>query len=72
VGQSPTLDARRPPEAAHHEPLVPLHRRDRWHPPLGERTEAVATARESIELGRTAGCYYHEAQAHSLWPRPYW
>src|SRR5262249_39973782 len=30
---------------------------------LGERTDAVATAREGIELGHTGGCYYHEAQA---------
>ncbi len=33
------------------------------HLALGERTEAVATAREGIELGRTGGCYYSEAQA---------
>ena len=33
------------------------------HLALGEPTEAVATAREGIELGRTGGCYYHEAQA---------
>ena len=33
------------------------------HLALGERTEAVATAREGIELGRTGGCYYHEAHA---------
>ncbi|MBI3786602.1 MAG: AAA family ATPase [Deltaproteobacteria bacterium] len=33
------------------------------HLAVGERTEAVATAREGIELGRTGGCYYHEAQA---------
>ncbi len=33
------------------------------HLALGERAEAVATAREGIELGRTGGCCYHEAQA---------
>ena len=33
------------------------------HLALGEPTEAVATAREGIELGRTGGCHYHEAQA---------
>ena len=33
------------------------------HLALGERTEAVATARESIELACAGGCYYFEAQA---------
>jgi hypothetical protein len=33
------------------------------HLALGERTEAMAMAREGIDLGRTSGCYYHEAQA---------
>jgi tetratricopeptide (TPR) repeat protein len=33
------------------------------HLALGERTEAVATAREGIELARVGGCYYYEAQA---------
>ncbi len=33
------------------------------HLALGERTEAVATAREGIELGRSGGCYYAEALA---------
>jgi tetratricopeptide (TPR) repeat protein len=30
---------------------------------LGERTAALATAREAIDLGRTGGCRYFEAQA---------
>ncbi len=33
------------------------------HRALGERTEAVATAREGIELARAGGCHYYEAQA---------
>jgi tetratricopeptide (TPR) repeat protein len=33
------------------------------HLALGERNEAVATAREGIELARAGGCYYYEAQA---------
>jgi tetratricopeptide (TPR) repeat protein len=33
------------------------------HLALGERTEALATAREGIDLGRAGGCRYHEAQA---------
>jgi len=33
------------------------------HLALGERTEAVATAREGIELAYAGGCYYYEAQA---------
>ena len=33
------------------------------HLALGERTEAVATAREGIDLGSAGGCYYFEAQA---------
>jgi len=33
------------------------------HLALGERTEAVATAREGIELGSAGGCRYYEAQA---------
>ena len=33
------------------------------HLALGERTEAVATAREGIELACAGGCYYYEAQA---------
>ncbi len=33
------------------------------HLALGERTEAVATAREGIELARAGGCCYYEAQA---------
>ena len=33
------------------------------HLALGERTQAVATAREGIELAYAGGCYYFEAQA---------
>lgn len=33
------------------------------HLVLGERTEAVATAREGIERGRAGGCSYYEAGA---------
>jgi ATP/maltotriose-dependent transcriptional regulator MalT len=33
------------------------------HLALGERTEAVAAAREGIDLGSAGGCYYFEAQA---------
>ena len=33
------------------------------HLALGERTEAVATAREGIDLGSAGGCHYYEAQA---------
>ena len=33
------------------------------HLALGERTEALATAREAIDLGSVGGCRYHEALA---------
>jgi class 3 adenylate cyclase/tetratricopeptide (TPR) repeat protein len=33
------------------------------HLALGERTEALAAAREGIDLGRAGGCYYFEAHA---------
>jgi tetratricopeptide (TPR) repeat protein len=33
------------------------------HLALGERTEALATAREGIDLGSAGGCRYHEAHA---------
>jgi hypothetical protein len=33
------------------------------HLALGEPTEAVATAREGIDLGSAGGCFYNEALA---------